>query len=93
MITNTVGVVTELKVEQDGILDQAMTTVLDSKTNMPEIFFLWIGDVGVPTPFSVWIARSLVVSLLKTALVNKLKVSIVHDDTSALVQSVDLLAS
>jgi hypothetical protein len=93
MITNSVGLVTELKVEQDGALDQATTTLLDSKTNTPEIFFLWIGDVGAPTPFSVWIARSLVVSLLKAALVNKLKVSITHDDSSALAQSVDLLAS
>jgi hypothetical protein len=91
-MATTIGTVRELKVEQDGVLDQAMVTLIDSTTNTPEIFFLWIGDVGLPTPFSVWIARSLAVSLLKSALVNKLRVSINHDDTSALVQSVDLLS-
>jgi hypothetical protein len=91
-MANSVGTIRELKVEQDGILNQATLTLLDSKTNTPELFTLWFEDVGVPTPFSVWIARSLVVSMLKDALVNKLNVSLTHDDASSVVQSVDLLS-
>jgi hypothetical protein len=92
MATN-IGTVTDIKVRQDGIVDLGFVTLLDSTTNVSELFILWVGDIGQPTPFSVWIARSLVVSLLKDALVNKLSVSVTHEDSSSIIQWVDLLAA
>jgi hypothetical protein len=92
MITTT-GTVTNIKVRQDGLADMAFVTLLDSQFGQSEQFIVWVGDIGYPTPFSVWIARSLVISLLRTALVNKLKVVVTHDDSSAVIRSVNLLAA
>jgi hypothetical protein len=92
MATNT-GTVTDLKVRQDGLIDLATVTILDNADNVSELFILWAGDVGQPTPFSVWIERSMVISMLKDALVNKLNVSLTHEDTSTLIQYIDLLAA
>jgi hypothetical protein len=92
-MATTVGTVTELKVRQDGVIDLGIVTLLDSATNVTEYFILWVGDIGQPTPFSVWIARSLVVSLLKDALVNTLNVSVTCEDGSSIIQFVDLLAA
>jgi hypothetical protein len=58
----------------------------------PETFVLWDARTTDETDFSTWIARSLNLSLLRAALVNKLQVSIYHDDTSSLVTMVELLA-
>jgi hypothetical protein len=92
MATST-GTVTDLKVRLDGVIDLAMVTLLDSETQVPEQFVLWFGRIGKFTPFSVWIARSLVVSMLKDALVNKLSVSLTHEDTSSLIDFVELLGA
>jgi hypothetical protein len=92
-MTSTRGTVTDIKVRQDGAADLGFVTILDSQTNQPEQFIMWVGDIGQPTPFSVWIARSLIVSLLKEALVNKLTVSLTHDDSSSIIRWVDLLAA
>jgi hypothetical protein len=89
-ITTTKGTVRNLKIRQDGVVDTAFFELMDSQTNLPEMFLLWDAEVGQPTPFSVWIARSLVVSLLRDALVNKLKVTVQHDDAGSVVQFVNL---
>src|SRR5215813_10926925 len=72
IMISTTGIVTDIKVRQDGAADLAFVTLLDSQSGLSEQFIIWAADIGHPTPFSVWIARSLVVSLLRTALVNKL---------------------
>ena len=92
MIT-TIGTVKDIKVRQDGAADLAFVTLLDDQSGQPEQFTIWVADIGHPTPFSVWIARSLVLSLLRTALVNKLKIAVTHDDGSAIIRWVDLLAA
>lgn len=88
----TIGTVRNLKIRQDGVRDTAFFELTDNQTNLGETFMLWDAEVGQPTPFSVWIARSLVVSLLKDALVNKLKVTVIHDDASSTAQFVNLTA-
>lgn len=93
MITTTTGTVTDIKVRQDGAADLGFVTILDNVSGQPEIFILWAGDIGHPTPFSVWIARSLVVGLLREALANKLHVVVSHDVNSAMVRWVDLLST
>jgi hypothetical protein len=92
-MTSTTGTVTDIKVRQDGAADLAFVTLLDSQSGQSEQFIIWVADIGHPTPFSVWIARSLVVQLLTKALVNKLKVVVTHDDTSSIIRWVDLLAA
>lgn len=92
-MTSTKGTVTDIKVRQDGAADLAFVTLLDSQTNLPELFIIWVADIGKPTPFSVWIARSLVISLLREALVNKLNVVVTHDDNSSIIRWVDLLSA
>jgi hypothetical protein len=93
MSTSTTGTVTNIKVRQDGLSDACWVTLLDSQTKQSELFVVWNGNIGQPTPFSVWIARSLVVSLLKEALLNKLSVNVTHDDDSALIRWFELLGS
>jgi hypothetical protein len=87
------GTVIDLKIFIDGSVDAAFVTLKDSLSGQSEQFTLWSGDVGTPTPFSVWIERSMVVSMLRDALVNNLQVSVTHSASSAIVQYVHLLAA
>jgi hypothetical protein len=87
------GTVINLKVWQDGSIDFAFFYLKDSVSGESELFTLWAGDVGTPTPFSVWIERSMVVSMLRDALVNKLQVTVAHGTSSGIVQYVQLLAA
>lgn len=89
-MTSTSGKVTDLKVRQDGAADLAFVTLLEGN-GQSEQFIVWAADIGHPTPFSVWIARSLVVSILKDALLNNKTVVLTHDDTSSIIRWVDLL--
>jgi hypothetical protein len=93
MQTSTTGTVTDIKVRQDGAADLGFVTILDSQSGQSELFILWAGFIGEPTAFSVWIARSLVVGLLREALANKLTVVITHDVNSSIVRWVDLLSA
>jgi hypothetical protein len=86
----TTGTVTAIQVVQDGSTDFAKITLVESSSGQSEQFVLWGAPVGTPTPFSVWIARSHAVSLVRDALVNKLAVTVLHDDTSALIKRVTL---
>jgi hypothetical protein len=74
-------------------MDLAFVTILDSVSGQPELFILWAGFIGQPTPFSVWIARSLVVGLLREGLAHQLNVIVTHDVNSAIVLWVDLLST
>jgi hypothetical protein len=87
------GTVIELKIWQDGTIDLAFVTLKDSVSGQSEQFTLWASDTGTPTPFSVWIERSMVVSMLRDALVNKLQVSVTHGTSSGILQYVQLLAA
>jgi hypothetical protein len=91
--TSTTGTVTDIKVNIAGTADIAFVTLLESTTGQTEQFIIWVGDIGQPTPFSVWIARSLVLSMLKDALVNKLTVVLSHGNSSSIILWVDLLAA
>ncbi len=92
-MTSTRGSVTDIKVRQDGAADLAFVTLLEDATGTAEQFIIWVADIGTITPFSVWIARSLVVSLLKQAMASKLPVVLTHDDTSSIIRWVDLLSA
>ena len=87
------GTVTDIKLTLNGSLDLVQVTLLDSHSGQTEVFVLWGATVGTLTPFSEWIARSLAMSIVRDALVNKLTVTIYHDDTSSLIQQLHLQAA
>jgi hypothetical protein len=85
------GTVTEIKIRQDDEY-AAFLFVRDDATGYNEVFVLWSLDETLP-PFSTWIARSLVVALARDALVNKLKVAVTVESTSAIVMQLALLGA
>jgi hypothetical protein len=89
----TTGTVTWIKMQQDGPGDLVMFQLSDSSTGAPEMFVLWSSDGTQLSPFSVWVDRSLLFSMLRDALVNKLEVNVEHGDTSSLAVWVQLNAA
>jgi hypothetical protein len=86
----TTGTVVSMQIEQDGNFYMGKFTLLETGSATQESFTLWFESPGTLTPFPLWVARSMVVSMLKDALMNKLTVGVIHDDTSAVVSSVIL---
>jgi hypothetical protein len=89
----TTGQVVSLKVQQSPVssdtIDFASVTLRTVDGGI-EYFLIWQTSPYDRVPFSNWIARSLNVSLLREALVNKLQVSILHGDTSSFVENVEV---
>lgn len=93
MITTT-GTVTDITVEHEVSSGFGKFTLIEASTNRNESFSLWSYSPGdPPLPFTQWITQSLMVSLLKEALINKLPVGVLHDVTSATVVAVTLNAA
>ncbi len=92
----TQGTVQSIKIRQtpDSAteLNVAIIEILDAN-QVTNTLVLWDALTTDQTDFSTWIARSLNLSLLRAALVNKLQVSILHGDTSAFIDWVQLIAS
>jgi len=88
-MTTTQGTVTEISIRQDGLVG---TLKIVDASGVNEGFVLWIDDVGAVMPFSVWVGRSLTVSLLRDAMTYKRTVALTHDDSSALVLMVGMSA-
>lgn len=95
-MATTQGIVKSIKIRQtpDSAieLNVALIEILDTN-QVTDTFVLWDALTTDETDFSTWIARSLNLSLLRVALVNKLQVSILHGDTSSFIDWVQLLAS
>jgi uncharacterized protein YuzE len=88
-MTTTQGTVTEITIRQDGLLG---TLKIVDTSGVNEGFFLWLDEAGAVMPFSVWVGRSLTVSLLRDAMTYKRTVALTHDDSSALVLIVSVSA-
>ncbi len=92
---DTIGHVSFVKVNASPNANFALFEVLDAKTTppTPEIFFVWFApaDRYVPTG-PQWMHRALQVSLLRDALTANKTVTVVHDDTSPFVNSLQVNA-
>jgi hypothetical protein len=92
----TQGTVNKIKIRQtpdsDVELDVAIIEVLDANNQMNTLI-LWDALTTDQTDFSNWIARTMNLSLLRVALVNKLQVSILHGNTSAFIDWVQLISA
>lgn len=92
----TQGTVNKIKIRQtpdsDVELNVAIIEVLDANNQMNTLI-LWDALTTDQTDFSNWIARTMNLSLLRVALVNKLQVSILHGNTSAFIDWVQLISA
>lgn len=86
--TTLKGTVSSIKVFQTSTAPIAWIMFLANGTTQPEMFLLWdIGDAN-------WISRSLNLSLLRDALVNKLPINLtIPTATSSKINSIELLSS
>jgi hypothetical protein len=92
MLITTTGTITQIKIWQDNLnwaFIEMLTVSPVTHEPITEQFILWQFDDTLQ-PFSAWIARSLQVALARDALINKLPVSIQHDDASAIVLQMTL---
>lgn len=86
--TTLKGTVSSIKVFQNQTAPVAWIMFLANGATQPEMFFLW--DV----PDANWVSRSLNLSLLRDALVNKLPINLtIPNSTSSLINSVELLSA
>ena len=94
-MADTTGHVSLVKVNATPNSNFALFEVLDAKTTppTPEIFFVWWApnDVNVPTG-PQWMHRALQVSLLRDAMLANKTVTVLHDDTSPFVNSLQVNA-
>ena len=88
MAKTATGTVTRLIIKQDPLDSAAGVWITDSGGGL-NIFILWDDTSDFPT----WVSRTLNVSLLRTALENKLTVEIGYDPGTLHVQQVHLLGS
>lgn len=92
---DTIGHVSFVKVNATPSANFALFEVLDAKTTppTPELFFVWFtaAERDVPTG-PQWMHRALQVSLLRDALLANKTVTVVHDDTSSFVTSLQVNA-
>ena len=82
------GTISKIKVLQGDDTPIVLITFIDGTTLQSEQFVLWtIGDTN-------WIGRSLNLSLLRDALINKLQVNLtLPANSSGIILSVELLAA
>jgi len=86
--TTLQGTVLSIKVFQTTTVPLAWFTFLATGSTQPEIFIFWnIGDAN-------WVSRSLNLTLLRDALVNKLQVNVtIPNATSSFINSIELVGA